>query len=138
MSMLQLWEPFANDWWPDFFGTARSPRALTNTWRPAVDIEEGRNSVKITAELPGLQKKDIKISVDEDGVLTLSGERRFEKEEKGKDYHRVERGYGSFTRSFTLPSNVNADKIDAKMEEGLLTITLPKKEEAKAKEIEIH
>ena len=135
MRTLQLWEPLLEDFWslPDIFNS----RWAKKGWSPSVDICEDKEGVKITAELPGLKKNDVKISVD-DGVLTLHGERKFEKEDKTKEYHRVERAYGSFTRSFTLPVNVQADQIDAKMEEGILTISLPKKEESKPKEIEIH
>jgi len=135
MRSLQLWEPLFEDFWsfPDLFNR----RLGTRGWTPAVDISEDKENVRIAVELPGLKKKDVKISMD-DGVLTLQGERKFEREEKKEDYHRVERAYGSFSRSFTLPSNVDASKIQATMEEGILTIAIPKKEEAKPKEIEIH
>lgn len=135
MTTLKLWEPLMEDFWnlPSIFEGRRATRG----WMPAVDIEEDQKSVRIMAELPGLKKKDVKISID-DGVLSLTGERKFEREEKGRNYHRMERSYGTFSRSFTIPSNVDATKIEAKMEEGILTVTLPKKEEAKPKEIEIH
>ncbi len=107
-----------------------------NCWAPVVDISEDNENVKIVSELPGLKQEDVKLSVDE-GVLTIKGERKFEHEDKKDNFHRIERCYGNFTRSFTLPSNVKAEDIQASMHNGLLEVTLPKKEEAKPKEIEI-
>lgn len=107
------------------------------TWMPAVDIRETENAIELDAELPGLTKKDIELSV-ENNVLTLSGERRFENEENRDSYHRVERGYGKFTRSFTLQGTVDREKVQAKFKDGVLTIHLPKTEMAKARRIEIN
>jgi HSP20 family protein len=106
------------------------------TWEPAVDICETDKDYSITADLPGLTKDEIKVNY-QDGVLSIYGEKRHEKEEKNKNYHRVERGYGAFERSFRLPSRIAADRIDAKYKDGVLTLTLPKTEEARPKEIPI-
>jgi HSP20 family protein len=108
----------------------------SNAWVPAVDIKETAGSLILTAELPGLKKEDVQLSI-ENHVLTLSGERRFEKDVEEENYHRVERTYGSFTRSFTLPDNVRTEEVDASFEHGVLTIQLPKTEEAKPRKIAI-
>lgn len=105
-------------------------------WEPAVDISETNDNYVITADLPGMSKEDVKVSY-ENGILTIHGERKQEKEEKGKSFHRVERSYGTFERSFRLPSRIAVDKIDAKFKDGVLTLTVPKTEEAKPKEIPI-
>jgi len=102
------------------------------TMMTRVNIAETDNTYEIEAELPGLDEKDIDLKVAE-GVLTIWGERKEEKEEKKKNYHLVERSYGSFQRSFALPENVLEDKIDAKFSKGVLTITLPKREPGAAK-----
>jgi HSP20 family protein len=101
-----------------------------------VDISEDDHEFLVKAELPEMKKEDVKVSV-ENGELTISGERKFEKEEKNKKYHRVERSYGSFARSFTLPDNVNADKVTAEFKEGLLQVHLPKQETAKPKAVQV-
>jgi HSP20 family protein len=106
------------------------------TWEPAVDICEADHEYSITADLPGLTKDEIKVNY-QDGVLTIFGEKKQEKEEKGKNYHRLERGYGAFERSFRLPSRVQADKIRAEFKDGVLHLTLPKADEARPKEIPI-
>ena len=103
---------------------------------PAVDISESEHGLIVSAELPGLRKDQVKLTI-EDGVLTISGEKKFEEEKKGTDYHRVERRYGSFHRSFTMPSGVDADKAKAKFEDGVLTIEIPKSEAAKPKQLTI-
>jgi HSP20 family protein len=105
-------------------------------WAPAVDIYEGDGELVVEAELPGLEKGDIKVNV-EDGVLTLKGERKLSKETKEENYHRVERAYGAFTRSFTLPDTVDAEKISAKHKDGVLRVSLPKKPEAKPKVVDV-
>lgn len=101
-----------------------------------VDVVENNEAYVIKAELPGISKNDVKITLHEN-VLTIKGEKKQEKEEKDRNFHRVERSYGSFERSFTLPSGVKDDKIEAAYKDGILTITLPKAEEAKPKEIEV-
>jgi HSP20 family protein len=105
-------------------------------WKPALDITENKDSVVVKAEVPGIDPKEIQVLLQDD-VLTIKGEKKQEKEDKTKNYHRVERSYGSFQRSFTLPSSVKNDKIDALFSNGILTITLPKSEEAKPKQIEV-
>ena len=108
----------------------------TTAWNPAVDIFETDNNVVIKAELPGMDSKDIDVKL-ENNVLMLKGERHFEKETKEENYHRVEREYGIFSRSFSLPTAVNGDKVTAEYKDGVLTIVLPKKEEVKPKPIKI-
>ncbi|MGA7903058.1 MAG: Hsp20/alpha crystallin family protein [Terrimicrobiaceae bacterium] len=105
-------------------------------WTPLVDIVEDDKEYLIKAELPEVKKEDVKVTVD-NGVLTITGERKFEKEEKGRKYHRVERGYGSFTRSFALPEGAAGDKISAEFKEGVLKVHLAKSGEAKPKSIDV-
>lgn len=105
-------------------------------WQPSVDVKETPEEFVIKAELPEVKKEDIKLTV-EDGVLSLRGERKHEKEQKDAKYHRIERGYGSFMRSFTLPDNVDVAKIRAETKDGLLTIALPKSAQQKAKSVEV-
>ncbi len=109
----------------------------TRPWAPAVDIYETDHDVVLKAELPGVDPKDVEIRV-EDGTLYFKGQRKFENEVKEENYHRVERSYGSFTRSFALPSSVNSDKAKAEYKDGVLTLTMPKREEAKPKTIQIN
>jgi HSP20 family protein len=110
--------------------------ALGGTWAPAVDIYEHEGNLVLKAELPGIDPKDVDVRV-ENNVLTLYGERKFESEVKREQYHRVERAYGTFSRSFTLPNVVDTEKIKAEFKDGLLRVTLPKREEAKPKQISI-
>jgi len=105
-------------------------------WAPLVDISEDDKEYLIKAELPGLKKDDVHISVEK-GVLTITGERKFEKEEKDRKHHRVERAYGSFVRTFIVPDDAEADKVHAEFKDGLLTIHIPKSEQAKPKQIEV-
>ena len=105
-------------------------------WTPAVDVYEDENSFLIKLELPEVNRDDVKVSLN-DNTLSISGERRVENEEKRENYHRVERTYGQFYRSFTLPPNVDATAINAQFKDGVLRLTLPKKEEAKPKQIEV-
>ena len=107
-----------------------------SSWRPAVDITEEDAAFLVKMELPGVAKEDVKITM-ENSLLTVKGEKKQEKETKGTNYHRVERGYGLFQRSFTLPATVKGEKIEASYRDGILNITLPKSEEAKPKEIEV-
>lgn len=108
----------------------------TGDWVPRVDIAETDTSFEIKAELPEINKEDVKVTV-ENGVLTIRGERKQEKEEHGKKFHRIERHYGSFTRSFTLPDNVDNTKIKATFKEGMLTLHIQKTDEEKLKAIEV-
>ncbi len=108
----------------------------TGDWIPQVDIAETDKEFVIKAEIPEVKKEDIKVTVDND-VLTIKGERKQEKEEKGKKFHQVERYYGSFTRSFTLPGNVDGTKIQASFKDGMLNLKIQKTEETKPKVIEV-
>jgi HSP20 family protein len=106
-------------------------------WTPAVDIYENNESVVVKAELPGVEKDQISVEV-KDGILSLRGERKFEKEVKEESYHRIERSYGSFQRSFSLPVSVDQEKVTAQFKNGVLEVTLPKKEQAKPKQIQVN
>jgi HSP20 family protein len=108
----------------------------TGDWSPRVDIVETENEFTIKAEIPDVKKEDVKVTVD-NGVLTIRGERKQEKEEKNKKLHRIERYYGSFTRSFTLPDNVDETKIGASFKDGMLNLQIPKTEASKPKAIEV-
>ncbi|TAJ25221.1 MAG: Hsp20/alpha crystallin family protein [Nitrospirae bacterium] len=105
-------------------------------WVPTVDISETETEYLIKAELPEIKKEDVKVTLA-DGVLTIQGERKQEKEEKGKKYHRVERSYGRFVRSFALPDYVDDAKVTAEFKDGVLSLHLPKAEKAKPKAIEV-
>jgi HSP20 family protein len=108
----------------------------TRSWAPPVDIYETEEAIVLKAELPGVDPKDVEVRV-EDNTLYLKGERKFEKEVKEQNYHRVERSYGSFARSFSLPNSINTDQVKAEFKDGMLTLTMPKREEAKPKSIKI-
>ena len=150
MQTLTRWEPFRE--MEDFqnrlstlFGRAPLRRGNGHgreeitlaDWTPLADITEDEKEYLIKAELPELKREDVKVTV-EYGVLTITGERKFEKEEKKKKYHRVERGYGTFVRSFTLPDDADAKGVKAEFKNGLLTVHLPKSEHAKPKQIEVN
>jgi HSP20 family protein len=115
---------------------SRNLEVLTEEWMPLVDIAETKDEVIVKAEIPGMTKEEISISLS-DNVLTLRGEKKKEKEEKGKTFYRMERSYGSFVRSLTLPTAVLAGKVKAVYKDGVLEITLPKSEQVKSKEIPI-
>jgi HSP20 family protein len=146
MNALTRWNPFRElediqNRLSSLFG--RTPlrglgeEAITvSEWTPLVDISEDDKEYLIKAELPEVKKEDVKVTV-ENGVLTITGERKFEKEEKGKKYHRVERAYGSFLRSFTLPEGAAADKISAEFKDGVLKVHLAKSTEAKPKSVNV-
>ena len=154
MSALTRWEPLTR-WSPwkeleemekrlsTMFGRApvttdgdKKEAISVAQWSPLVDITEDDKEYVVKAEIPEMKKEDIKINVHDD-VLTMSGERKYEKEEKGKKYHRVERAYGSFMRSFTLPEDADGSKISAEYKDGLLKVHLPKSEQTKKKAIEV-
>ena len=105
-------------------------------WSPSVDIYETESEIVLEAELPGMNREDFEVSI-ENNVITLKGERNFEKKDEGDNYHRVERAYGSFSRSFSLPRSVSADSTSADFKNGILRVALPKKEEAKARKIQV-
>lgn len=109
---------------------------IRGAWMPSVDIFESQDKIVLEAELAGMKPEDVDVSI-ENNVITLRGERKFEKDDEAENYHRVERGYGTFTRSFTLPRTVTGDEASADFQNGVLKITLPKREEAKARKIEI-
>jgi HSP20 family protein len=140
------WDPFRdlvtlrekmNRLFEDAFTSRGEERDLiASTWTPAVDIYETENELILSAEIPGIDEKDVEIKV-EDNTLSIKGERKFEKETKEENYHRIERSYGSFYRSFTLPNYIDQDKIQAVHENGVLKITMPKKTELKPRKVKI-
>jgi HSP20 family protein len=109
---------------------------MGGAWAPSVDIYENENEVVLAAEIPGVDEKDVEIKV-EDNNLTLRGERKFEKETKEENYHRIERSYGSFFRSFSLPGYIDQDRIEAEHENGVLKIRMPKRAELKPRKVKI-
>jgi HSP20 family protein len=117
-----------------FFG--RTPQEADGFWSPTIDIEEDSENYCVKAELPGMKKDDIKISV-RGNLITLSGERKHTSEMKMKTFHRIERSYGKFSRTITLPSDVDSDTVKATYKDGILTVILPKPESTKPKEIEV-
>ncbi len=148
MNMLTRWDPFRemDDLQKrvnSIFGLTpqRPPNGKEETmtvaqWLPLVDITEDGHEYLIKAELPEVRKEDVKVTV-ESGVLTISGERKFEKEEKDKRYHRIERSYGSFTRSFSVPDDADDSKVSAEFKDGVLTVRLTKSEKARPKSVEV-
>jgi len=142
------WRPFGGELssfrtemdklWKQFFGESPVVRTVAEEWSPTVDISETKDKLLIKAELPGLEAKDVNVSISGD-LLTIKGEKKSEEEEEEEDehYHCIERCYGSFQRSFRLPVNVQSDKVEATFDKGVLKIALHKVEEAKKKEIEI-
>lgn len=119
-----------------FFEGGQKQETALNTWTPAVDVYEDENAFLIKVELPEVSREDVKVNLEEN-TLSISGERRFENEDQRDGYHRVERSYGQFYRSFTLPPNVNAEAVSAQYKDGVLRLTLPKKEEAKPRQIDV-
>jgi HSP20 family protein len=115
----------------------REAPTATTSWSPSVDILENENELVVKAELPGMELKDVSVTF-ENNVLTIKGERRFEHETKKEDYHRVEREYGSFSRSFSIPTFIDEDKIRAEYKNGMLNIVLPKKEAVKPRGIKVN
>lgn len=109
---------------------------VSSSWTPSVDIYETENQLVLSVEVPGIKDEDIEIKI-EDSTLSLRGERKFEKETKEENYHRIERAYGSFYRSFSLPPYIDQDKIEAEHENGVLKITMPKKHEAKPRQVKV-
>ncbi|NDD63793.1 MAG: Hsp20/alpha crystallin family protein [Acidobacteria bacterium] len=106
------------------------------SWAPGVDISEGEQAIVLEADLPGVKPADFKLSI-ENNVLTLSGERRAERDVKLEKSHRIERHYGRFTRTFTLPATINVEKVSAELRDGVLRVTLPKREEVRARQIQV-
>ena len=129
----RLFDEAFNDFVSPVSGTRVSS---TPDWKPPVDIKETDDAMTIFAEIPGLTKENVSITM-ENNVLTISGERKFEKDVEKENFHRIERTYGSFSRSFSLPANVATEKADASFRDGVLTVTLPKTDEAKPRQIAI-
>ncbi len=145
MMALALWRPFEDlstlrremdRLMERFFGEPLGPERSAGMWSPRTDVTETKDSVTIKAELPGLEAKDVEVSLSGD-MLTIKGEKKQEKEEKDEHHHLVERSYGAFSRMVRLPAPVAADKIKATFKNGVLTVTLPKTEDAKQKAIPI-
>src|SRR5208283_692140 len=120
----------------DMFQQVLAGPVSSRPWIPAVDIVENPNELVVTADLPGIKKENVDVQI-EDGTLTLTGSRNFEHEAQKEGFHRLERSYGSFRRAFTLPDSVDPEKVAAAFEDGVLTITLPKKEVAKPRSIKV-
>ena len=116
--------------------TQEEGAAITSSWYPACDVFEDRDAVKIVAEVPGVQPQDVKLTL-ENNLLTIRGEKKQEAEDRTERVHRYERSYGSFERAFSLPSTVDPERIRANYEQGILTVTLPKSERARPREIEV-
>jgi HSP20 family protein len=156
MNTLTRWNPFRTATWDPFKDLENFEQRLASVfgrgvtvpngeeaismadWAPLVDITEDDKEFLVKAELPGLKKEEVKVTVEE-GVMTISGERKVEKEEKTKKYHRVERSYGKFERSFTLPDKADGTKVNAEFKDGVLQVHLPKTEKpaSKAQEVKI-
>jgi HSP20 family protein len=136
--MEQVQNRLASLWTLDPFRTngGKEETLTVAEWTPRVDIVEDEKEIVVKAELPEMKKEDVKVTVDQ-GVLTISGERRIEKEEKNKKYHRIESEYGSFLRSFTLPAAIVADKVSADFKDGVLKVHLPKDSKPGVKAVEI-
>src|ERR1700756_1313826 len=147
MTVITRWDPFRefstlqdrmNRLFRESYGPAGREESLTSsTFAPPVDVYEDEHNVILKIEVPGIDEKDIDVRI-ENNVLTVHGERKFEKEEKEENFRRVERNYGSFTRTFTLPTTVDSEKVSANYEKGILKIALPKKAEAKPKQIKVN
>ncbi len=147
MTLLTRWDPFReftslqhrmDRLFRDFYGPEGREEALTTTtFAPPVDVYEDEHNLTLKIEVPGIEEKDIDVRV-ENNTLTVTGERKIEKEEKEENYRRVERQYGSFTRTFTLPQTVDAENVSADYDKGVLKISLPKKAEAKPKQIKVN
>ena len=139
MNTLSIWNPIheMDELFQGRLGSVLGGGGLNSTaWSPVVDIEESSEAYTIRAELPGLSKEKVKVTV-ENGVLTLSGERDLERRVESKTIHRVERSHGTFIRSFALPEDVDSERVAANFKDGLLEIQIAKREEALAKSIEV-
>src|SRR5215471_3961061 len=147
MTVITRWDPFRefstlqdrmNRLFRESFGPeGREESLITTSFAPPVDVYEDEHNVTLKIEVPGIDEKDIDVRV-ENNILTVHGERKIEKEEKQENYRRVERQYGSFTRTFTLPQTVDTENVSAHYDKGVLKITLPKKAQAKPKQIKVN
>src|SRR5271157_5479732 len=145
MTVLTRWDPFREVYslqnrvsrlFEEQYGGGREESLTAGAFVPPVDIYEDEHSVQLKLEVPGIDEKDLDVKV-ENNTLTITGERKFEKEEKEENFRRVERRYGTFTRSFTLPNTVNTEDINASYDNGVLNIRLAKRAEAKPKQIKV-
>ena len=148
MNALTRWDPFKEmeelqnrfaklfSLAPTRLGDVGKESITVTEWAPSVDILEDEKEYLVKADLPDVKKEDVKVTVEEN-VLTITGERKFEKEEKNKKYHRIERSYGNFLRSFTLPAGAEGSKVSAEFKDGVLKVHLPKSEKAKQKAVEV-
>lgn len=135
--MLHRFDPFSElSRLQDDMARALRRDAPARTYQPAVDIFEEQEAIVVAAELPGVRPEDVNVTVD-NGMLTIEGERRFDKREEKGQWHRVESVYGKFTRSFALPKTVSADAIEANLDAGVLTVRLPKRAEIKPRKVEV-
>ena len=146
MTVLTRWEPFRefvtlqdrmNRLFRESYPEGREEALTTSTFAPPVDVYEDEHNITLKIEVPGIDEKDIDVRL-ENNTLTVHGERKFEKEEKEENYRRVERQYGSFTRTFTLPNTVDAENVSANYDKGVLKVQLAKKSEAKPKQIKVN
>jgi len=145
MNSVIRWEPFRNvnslqEQFSRLFDTSypgRSSESDLTTWAPAVDIQETENELVLKADLPGIEEKDIDVRI-ENSTLTIRGERKFEKQVNEDNYLRVERSYGSFSRSFSLPNTINTEAIHAEYKNGVLTVQMPKRAESKPKQVKVN
>ena len=146
MTVLTRWDPFRefntlqdrmNRLFRDSFSEGREEGLITTAFAPAVDVYEDEHNVTLKIEVPGIEEKDIDVRI-ENNTLTVRGERKFEKDEKEENYLRVERQYGSFTRTFTLPNTVETENVSANYDKGVLKIKLAKRAEAKPKQIKVN
>ncbi len=146
MTMITRWEPFRelntlqdrlNRLFQDSYARGADELMTAGSFVPAVDVYEDEHAITLKVEVPGIEQKDLDIRL-ENNTLTVRGERKFEQEEKEEDFHRIERRYGSFVRSFTLPNTVDTEMVDAEYENGVLNIRLAKRAEAKPKQIKVN
>ncbi len=146
MTVLTRWNPYReleslqnrmSRLFEEQYGDRREEALTSGAFVPPVDIYEDQHGIQLKLEVPGIDQKDLNINV-ENNILTISGERKFEQEQKEENFHRIERRYGSFTRSFTLPNTVDTGKITADYNSGVLSIRLVKREEAKPKQIKVN
>jgi len=145
MTVLTRWDPFRELYslqnrmsrlFEEQYGSGREDSLTAGAFVPPVDIYEDEHGLQLKLEVPGIDEKDLDVKV-ENNTLTISGERKFEKEEKEENFHRIERRYGSFSRSFTLPSTVNTEDVSASYDNGVLSVRLAKRAEAKPKQIKV-
>ena len=140
VSDLASWNQQMDRWFSDLMKRGRWNVAgedqVRGSWTPAVNVLEKKDAIEITADLPGLAAEDVEVTVEE-GVLTIRGERSFEEAQEGETYHRLERSYGLFERTFSLPNSVDPTKIQAKFKNGEMVVTLPRREESKPRSVKI-